>query len=312
MLGIGDDPAVALVRHRHKVKEQDPVLGAELRVIVNALVFGIFGRFDEIRQGSDIGERPGPWSFLPIASSVTAGARLLLAVVNRLVADGGGIVAYRDTDSSVILSSPEGGSIDLADGSSAGCCRRRRSTTCWHSSPRSACSARTSRSGRRSRAAASDRSIRWPTGRSVMSSAHSARRDRRSRIGRRRISVGRTPTRRPWQVAQRTVKAGHGPSPPSARRSTIRSPGYVTLCMLFAPKRHGTSARHSPSPLSASCRSSRPKSSTLCLGLSGPGLGRHSSRRPGTICTAVRIKAPSSPSTRGTISSAGGTLPGST
>jgi hypothetical protein len=107
------------VRHRHKVKEQDPVLGAELRVIVNALVFGNFGRFDEIRQGSDIGERPGPWSYLPIASSVTAGARLLLAVVNRLVADRGGIVAYRDTDSSVILSSPEDGSIDLADGSSA-------------------------------------------------------------------------------------------------------------------------------------------------------------------------------------------------
>jgi hypothetical protein len=119
VLGIDDDPAVTLVRHRHKVKEKDPVLGAELRVIVNALVFGIFGRGDEIRQGSDIGERPGPWSFLPIASSVTAGARLLLAVVNRLVADRGGIVAYRDTDSSVILSSPEGGSIDLADGSSA-------------------------------------------------------------------------------------------------------------------------------------------------------------------------------------------------
>jgi hypothetical protein len=119
VLGIDDDPAVALVRHRHKVKEKDPILGAELRVIVNALVFGIFGRSDEMRQGSDIGERPGPWSFLPIVSSVTAGARLLLAVVNRLVADRGGIVAYRDTDSSVILSSPEGGNIDFADGSSA-------------------------------------------------------------------------------------------------------------------------------------------------------------------------------------------------
>ena len=122
VLGIDDDPAVALVRHRHKVKEKDPVLGAELRVIVNALIFGIFSRFDESRWGTgktaQVGEKPGPWCFLPIASSVTAGARLLLAVVNRFVADRGGIVAYRDTDSSVILSSPEDGSIDLADGSS--------------------------------------------------------------------------------------------------------------------------------------------------------------------------------------------------
>ena len=117
VLDLDEDPAVAIVRHRHKVKQCDPVLAGELRVIVNAMTFGIFSRFDEIRQGSDIGERPGPWSYLPIASSVTAGARLLLAVVNRLVRDRGGIVAYRDTDSSIVPASPEGGTLVLPDGS---------------------------------------------------------------------------------------------------------------------------------------------------------------------------------------------------
>ena len=54
------------------------------------------------------GERPGPHICLPIASSVTAGSHLLLAILERLVMDRGGVVAYRDTDSSIIPSSPLG------------------------------------------------------------------------------------------------------------------------------------------------------------------------------------------------------------
>ncbi len=59
-------------------------------------------------------ERPGPFCFMPIAVSVQGGAHLLLAVLERMVVDLGGCVAYRDTDSSLVPVSPEGGT--LADG----------------------------------------------------------------------------------------------------------------------------------------------------------------------------------------------------
>lgn len=125
------DPAVALVRHRRRLNgtgiPADRVLAAELRVIVNALVFGNGARFDPGRR--KIGrkwtttEHPGPWMFMPLASAVAAGARLLLGVLDRLVVDAGGIVAYRDTDSSFIPSSPDDGEMvppddHLPDGSS--------------------------------------------------------------------------------------------------------------------------------------------------------------------------------------------------
>ena len=82
---------------------------------MNALVYGSLCRFDEAGRSKAAGslpERPGPWSFLPISASVTAGARLLLAVVHRMVSDLGGAVAYRDTDSSLVASGPvEGQSV---------------------------------------------------------------------------------------------------------------------------------------------------------------------------------------------------------
>jgi hypothetical protein len=129
-----EDPALALVAHRRVLRarfEAATVRGdqaaalacyreaALLRVVVNALVFGNACRFDD-RWRHD-GRRwvrteiPGPWCFLPIASSVAAGARLLLAALDRMVTGRGSIVAYRDTDSSLLLSSPGGGTFTLAD-----------------------------------------------------------------------------------------------------------------------------------------------------------------------------------------------------
>jgi hypothetical protein len=66
-----------------------------------------------------VAERPGPWAFVPISASVSAGARLLLAVTERLVVDRGGAIVYRDTDSALIAASPEGGTLALPDGGSA-------------------------------------------------------------------------------------------------------------------------------------------------------------------------------------------------
>ncbi len=114
VLDVDEDPAVALVRRRRQAKAAGELcLSDELRVVVNSLVYGNLCRFDETRRKEGrrwtLVERPGPWTFLPIASSVSAGARLLLAVLERMVADRGGPVAYRDTDSSLIPASPTGG-----------------------------------------------------------------------------------------------------------------------------------------------------------------------------------------------------------
>ncbi len=102
------------------MKPSDPTLAGLLRVVVNALCSGILARFDDTGEGEwvgAIGERPGPWCFLPIASSVEAGSRLLLAVLDRLVRDRGGVVAYRDTDSSIVPATRDGGTLTLSDGS---------------------------------------------------------------------------------------------------------------------------------------------------------------------------------------------------
>jgi hypothetical protein len=117
------DPVLALVEFRRRAKDEgDLVLAALLRVLVNSLVFGNLCRFDEFRHKVDgrwvLDERPGPWLCLPIASCVAAGSRLLLAVLDRMVRDLGGVIAYRDTDSAVIPASPEGGTLVLLDGSS--------------------------------------------------------------------------------------------------------------------------------------------------------------------------------------------------
>lgn len=124
VLDVDEDPAVALVRRRRQAKAAGELcLSDELRVVVNSLVYGNLCRFDETRRKEGrrwtLAERPGPWTFLPIASSVSAGARLLLAAFERMVADRGGPVAYRDTDSSLIPASPVGGVLRLSDGSIA-------------------------------------------------------------------------------------------------------------------------------------------------------------------------------------------------
>lgn len=100
-------------RRRRAKKEGDPTLAAVLRVIVNALVYGNFCRFDPIRRkvaGVWVPwDQPGPWICMPIAATVTAGSRLLLGVLVRLVRDLGGVVLYMDTDSAIVPATRCGG-----------------------------------------------------------------------------------------------------------------------------------------------------------------------------------------------------------
>ena len=61
-------------------------------------------------------ERHSPLCSFPVAALVTAGARLLLAVAERLVHDAGGEVAYCDTDSLFIVSTQHGGFVPCTNG----------------------------------------------------------------------------------------------------------------------------------------------------------------------------------------------------
>jgi hypothetical protein len=58
-------------------------------------------------------EEPGPFACPPLAALVTAGSRLQLALVHRLAADRGGMVAACDTDGAYIVSTPNGGPVPV-------------------------------------------------------------------------------------------------------------------------------------------------------------------------------------------------------
>lgn len=122
VLDANADPVLGLVRRRREAKAAgDKVLAAELHAVTNSLVSGNFERLDDV--ATKVGgswrtvERAGPWTFAPLGTTVTAGARLLLAVLDRMARDLGSRVAYRDTDSSILPASPAGGTLVLPDGS---------------------------------------------------------------------------------------------------------------------------------------------------------------------------------------------------
>src|SRR5262249_48182722 len=92
-----------------------------LKTIGNAGAYGIHVRFDRRRRpdrkpehvalwtptGRDDWqttrpEDPGPWCAPFLAASITGAARLLLAALERLVTQVGGVIAYRDTDSAFV------------------------------------------------------------------------------------------------------------------------------------------------------------------------------------------------------------------
>lgn len=60
----------------------------------------VYGRADEPHTWpTPAPEDPGEFSFPPQAASITGGARLMLALLERLVSDRGGAYAFCDTDS---------------------------------------------------------------------------------------------------------------------------------------------------------------------------------------------------------------------
>jgi hypothetical protein len=131
------DPFVVMIEERARVKA-DPSLSKDerdrlelfLKITANATAYGSLARLDRrdlaiatpvtIRgpdtepreQNTPNPEDPGPYCFPPVAASITAGARLMLALLERIVRDHGGTYAFCDTDSMAIIASPELGAIE--------------------------------------------------------------------------------------------------------------------------------------------------------------------------------------------------------
>jgi len=121
---LKDDFFRFVVEQRQKHKS-DKSLSLFLKVLANA---GSYGSFVEItpeklskpskisvfsgeksfEQTSQIVERHGRWYFPPIAALITAGGRLLLAMLERSVCDAGGTYLFCDTDSLCIVSAKRG------------------------------------------------------------------------------------------------------------------------------------------------------------------------------------------------------------
>ena len=110
-------------------------LGGFLKVLANSGSYGIlaeqnrqelpvgkpasltvYGLGEPFRAETTTPEDPGVYCFPPLASLITAGARLMLTLVERMVADAGGTYAFCDTDSMAIVSTQQGGLVPCEGG----------------------------------------------------------------------------------------------------------------------------------------------------------------------------------------------------
>jgi hypothetical protein len=109
-------------------------LDKALKVLANATSYGIFAEMirEEMTKKVPVTcygidpkpfecevqnpEHPGAYCFPPLASLITAAARLMLAVLERCVTDLGGTYAMEDTDSMAIVATQRGGLIEFPGG----------------------------------------------------------------------------------------------------------------------------------------------------------------------------------------------------
>jgi hypothetical protein len=140
MLGTGsidpyrDDFFRKVIEERKGKQKTDP-LYYFLKILANAGCYGIYAEVNKLQVGKNkakkigifsgelsgtertcVMEVPGPWYFPPVASLITAGGRLLLAMLERMVSDAGGTYLMCDTDSMAIVSSEKGGFVHCEGG----------------------------------------------------------------------------------------------------------------------------------------------------------------------------------------------------
>jgi hypothetical protein len=132
------DPFLAMIEQRHRVKHDQALDDAErdrldlfLKITANAASYGSLARFDrhdrpknrpvKVKAHGPAGlavdasitgpETPGPYCYPPVAASITAGARLMLALMECHLTRVGGSYAFMDTDSAAIVATPDGGHV---------------------------------------------------------------------------------------------------------------------------------------------------------------------------------------------------------
>jgi hypothetical protein len=113
---------------QRKANESDKILKHALKVIANSTAYGAFVELNEERKSKPVkldvfsGEHyhrqsardvevPGKWYFPALASLITSGGRLLLAMAEKCVTDAGGTWLFCDTDSIAVVASPKGGTV---------------------------------------------------------------------------------------------------------------------------------------------------------------------------------------------------------
>jgi hypothetical protein len=123
------------VIEQRKGKEKSDPLYYFLKIFANAGCYGIYAEVNRHQTGKNdpkhvgifsgegtrtertsVMERPGPWYFPPVAAMITAGGRLLLVMLEKMVTDVGGTYLMCDTDSMAIVSSECGGLVPCAGG----------------------------------------------------------------------------------------------------------------------------------------------------------------------------------------------------
>lgn len=126
-----DDPFPFLVAARHRATDDGSAhLARFYKIAANALAHGLSGRFDhKARHHQAVVhgptgrapqrvrmEQPGPHAFPAISSTTTAGARLVLAMMERATTDLDGCWAHCDTDSAKVVATPDGGFVPCPGG----------------------------------------------------------------------------------------------------------------------------------------------------------------------------------------------------
>jgi hypothetical protein len=123
------------VIEERKGKEKSDPLYYFLKILASAGCYGIYAEVNRQQNGKNgakqIGvfsgevsrteractlEVPGPWYFPPVSALITAGGRLLLAILEKMVTDAGGTYLMCDTDSMAIVASEHGGLVPCNGG----------------------------------------------------------------------------------------------------------------------------------------------------------------------------------------------------
>jgi hypothetical protein len=112
--------------------ESNPALHYWLKILANSGSYGLFVELnpndadaaelqvysgeDSFPTHSDVVEEPGKWFAPHIASLITSGGRLLLAMLEKCITDAGGTYLFCDTDSAAIVSTETRQQIKMPDG----------------------------------------------------------------------------------------------------------------------------------------------------------------------------------------------------